>query len=136
MFHISWALALGFNPRDGDAVETGGTAGDVRTWFFDINLVVAGHRFPARAGFVYSPILARGGLLGRADFFNAFNVGFDQRGLRLLYEPSRSAFALDGLQPALAPELMRVASPTTTIEHAAAHAASLRQNHPRRTTHV
>jgi hypothetical protein len=81
------ALALGFRPSEEDVVETGGTAGDARTWFFDLQLVVAGKRFPARAGFVYTPALARRGLLGRADFFNAFSVGFDQRGLRVLLNP-------------------------------------------------
>lgn len=81
LFNADIALALGFTLTLGQEHPIGGIGGNAVAWDFDVVLSVAGERVPAKIGF--SPTSPREfGLLGRTDFFAAFHVGFDQRGLQ------------------------------------------------------
>jgi len=85
-FHADFAQVLGFSLDPAAAVSTNGIGGTVQSWQFDIHLTVRGKRFPARVSF--SPTWHKAfGLLGRNDFFTAFDVGFDQTGGRALLRP-------------------------------------------------
>jgi hypothetical protein len=104
LFNDQWAGVLGLVLTPGAQVSIGGigTAGAI-AWFFDIHLTVKSRRFPARVGF--SPSSPREfGLLGRAGFFDAFRLGFDNPGARLLYNtygPAPAAAATPVAPPAL-----------------------------------
>ena len=85
LFNDQWAGVLGLVLTPGAEVPIGGigAAGAV-AWFFNIHLTVKSRRFAAQVGF--SPNTPKQfGLLGRAGFFDAFNLGFDNPGVRLLY---------------------------------------------------
>lgn len=84
MFHASFAQALGFQLDPAAKFETGGTAGKVDTWAFDIYLHVEGRRFRSTVAFVNTMSLQAHGLLGRGDFFLRFGVGIDEPGKMLL----------------------------------------------------
>lgn len=77
LFNDQFGAALGLNLSSGQISNTQGVGGVISTVSFDIFLTVLGKRFPARVSFSgqWNP---RFGLLGRADFFEAFRVGFDQ----------------------------------------------------------
>lgn len=87
MFHSSWMTVLGLHLASATATEwVQGVGGLVRSWEFDIHLMVAGKRFPARAVFS-DGVPMEFGLLGRRDFFHAFQVGFDEAAQRVLLAP-------------------------------------------------
>ncbi|MFI5387164.1 MAG: hypothetical protein ACHQ50_13720 [Fimbriimonadales bacterium] len=84
LFNSQFAQSLGFTLTPGAGRKTEGIGGEITEWYFDVYLRVGGKRFLASVGF--SPDWpATFGLLGRDDFFEAFAVGFDQRGQRVLY---------------------------------------------------
>ena len=87
MFHSSWMTVLGLHPVAAAVTAlVQGVGGPVLSWEFDLHLMVVGTRFPARAAF--SDGVPRAfGLLGRRDFFQAFQVGFDEAAQRVLLEP-------------------------------------------------
>jgi hypothetical protein len=84
MFNTEHAKALGLalNPA---AVEKGsGVGGDAEMWIHTIELVVAGRTIKADVAF--SPTCPEEfGLLGRADFFERFRIGIEQRERRFHY---------------------------------------------------
>jgi hypothetical protein len=84
MFNLAWATPLGLVLTPGAEEPIGGVGGGAVAWFFNIHLTVKSKRFAARVGFG-STIPREFGLLGRDAFFDAFNLGFDNPGLRLLY---------------------------------------------------
>lgn len=87
LFHIEHALALGLvlNPAMAQQVESvGGTS---QAWYFDIQLSVGSELFSARVGFS-AGCPREFGLLGREDFFRAFDVAFQQTQLRFLLQPT------------------------------------------------
>jgi len=83
LFNEQYALGIGLDLSKGHVSTTRGVGGQITLVYFDIFLTVRSHRFPARVGFSqqWPPQF---GLLGRSDFFQAFNVGFDQRNQQVL----------------------------------------------------
>jgi hypothetical protein len=77
LFNMQFAIALGLNPAPTPDRVGSGVGGGLDVWDFDIFMSAYGKRFAARVGFspAWSPTV---GLLGRADFFSAFHVGFDE----------------------------------------------------------
>jgi hypothetical protein len=88
LFHVEWAALLGLHIDPGKAVVVTGIGGGTKCWFLDLYISVAKNRFPAKVGFT-EMVSKDAGLLGRADFFQAFDVGFDQRGARVLFHELR-----------------------------------------------
>jgi hypothetical protein len=84
MFNQAWAGPLGLVLTPGAEEAIGGIGGSAVAWFFNIHLTVKSKRFASRVGFG-STIPREFGLLGREVFFDTFNLGFDNPGLRLLY---------------------------------------------------
>ncbi len=83
LFNSDILQVLGLNLADGRLAPTQGVGGTIDVFRFDIYLAAQGRRFPASVGF--SPSWPRQfGLLGRDDFFSAFQVGFDQSNRRVL----------------------------------------------------
>jgi hypothetical protein len=86
LFHADWAEAFGIalDPQQWQVTQVPG--GSVSIWFHEMELEVCGMSLQCSIGF--SPAAPRAfGLLGRADFFRAFLVGFDHRGASVLLEP-------------------------------------------------
>jgi hypothetical protein len=86
-FNLQFAAVLGLALDPTKATTTQGVGGQAQCWEFDIHLTVLGKRFPGRVGFssTWPPVF---GLLGRADFFGAFQVGIDEIRQRALFHPS------------------------------------------------
>lgn len=87
IFHSSLIPVLGLNQAT--AVSSGmirGVGGLTRSWSFWLDLHVVELRFRSLVSF--SPGVSKSyGLLGRRDFFQAFQVGFDEAARRVLLEP-------------------------------------------------
>ena len=84
LFHEDIAVAMGLALSPPEIAQ--GQTQELAIRYADVILKVAGKQFAARAGFSRgAPMWA--GFLGRADFFRAFDVGFDERGQRLLLQP-------------------------------------------------
>lgn len=84
MFNSQHALALGLALDPALARVGSGVGGHTQIWVHQIDLVVAGRTITAPVAF--SPGCPPGfGLLGRADFFDRFQIGIEQRNARLLY---------------------------------------------------
>jgi hypothetical protein len=77
LFNLQFAQALGFTVDPTKVKTTRGVGGTVDVWNFDLHILAFGKRLPARIGFSANWTSAFG-LLGREDFFVAFQVGFDQ----------------------------------------------------------
>ena len=88
LFHRDWATPLGLVIDPTRPALTTGIGGDAQVWYFDIALSVFGKSFTASVGFSDS-VPKPFGLLGRADFFAAFSVGFDQSNEQLLLNAIR-----------------------------------------------
>lgn len=84
LFDKQIALVLGLTLDPSTTEPLDGVGGTSRGWYYDL-FSVAGKRFPARVCFADWRLDC--GLLGRADFFKAFNVGFDQRNSRFHLHP-------------------------------------------------
>lgn len=84
MFHSQHALALGLTLDPAHATVAAGIGGNASMWLHEIELVVAGKTITATIAFSPGcPLLY--GLLGRADFFEQFHIGVEQRDRQLLY---------------------------------------------------
>ena len=86
IFHEDFATPLGLVLDPSLARPVSGIGGGAPAWFFDLYLSAAGKRFRAEIGFSQG-VPREFGLLGRADFFMAFNVGFSQRTSQFLLHP-------------------------------------------------
>jgi hypothetical protein len=84
MFHTQHALALGLTLDPAQAQVGSGVGGNAQMWLHTIELVVAGATITASVAFSPGCPLNHG-LLGRADFFERFRIGIEQRDHRLLY---------------------------------------------------
>lgn len=87
LFHEDWARAFGLDLQRPSDHSTVGIGGESPVWFFDMQLWVLGKSVQGPVGF--SPGVPRAfGLLGRADFFSTFSVGFDHKHEQVLLEPA------------------------------------------------
>ena len=87
LFSAALAPALGIDLTQ--LAGTGaarGVGGEDRVDAVDVEMYVAGVRFPARLSFSENWTNAFG-LLGRADFFRAFRVAFDERAEAVFLDP-------------------------------------------------
>lgn len=84
MFHTQHALALGLALDPAQVRAGSGVGGGTQYWLHKIDLVVAGTTITTAVAFS-SGCPPNYGLLGRADFFDRFRVGIEQRDGRLLY---------------------------------------------------
>ena len=93
LFSAGLAPALGIDlshlpaPRVGSARGVGGAESVVAV---DVQMSVVGVRFSARIHFS-SAWSTEFGLLGRADFFRAFRVAFDERAETFFFDPYNAA---------------------------------------------
>ena len=85
-FNDAWAQPLGIDLTKYPTGSSTGIGGGGTSRHVPVMLTACGKRFSATVSF--SPLAPTPfGLLGRADFFEAFNVGFDQRNYQLLVQP-------------------------------------------------
>ena len=84
IFHTQWALAFRLPLDPAKSESGGGIGGGIRIWRHKIHLIALGERIEADVGFT-DGCPKEFGLLGRADFFLAFNLGFDQKSSRFLF---------------------------------------------------
>jgi hypothetical protein len=86
-FNAELLVPLGLNWDNGRLGNIRGVTGaPEEARIFDLRLTVCGHAFISSVQFTKSHI-REFGLLGRADFFRAFRVGFDQRSEVTLLHP-------------------------------------------------
>lgn len=84
LFNLQWALAFGLPLDPTKAEPGGGVGGAIKVWRHKIHLIALGQRIEADVAFTDGWRMEFG-LLGRADFFPFFDLGFDQAGNRFLY---------------------------------------------------
>lgn len=86
MFNAAFALPLGIELSLYPDEPSTGIGGSAPAKLVPIRMVIFGRRIDATVQF--SPAIPQSfGLLGRADFFGAFSVGFNQRNLQVLLHP-------------------------------------------------
>lgn len=86
LFHADWAEVFGITLDPQQLQVTQGLGGSIPVWFHEMELEVCGMLLLCRVGF--SPAAPRAfGLLGRADFFSAFLVGFKHPDAVVLLQP-------------------------------------------------
>ena len=77
LFHASIGDALGMRPEDGPEGDLGGVVGGSKgkAYYHKMKLILCGSMISITAGF--SRTLSVAAILGRAGFFDNFNVTFD-----------------------------------------------------------
>lgn len=89
LFHTDWAEVFGITLEPQRLQTTQGVGASIPIWFHEMELEVCGKALRCPVGF--SPAAPRAfGLLGRADFFSAFLVGFNHPDAWVLLEPLRA----------------------------------------------
>jgi len=86
MFNAAFAVPLGIDLSLYPDDSSSGLGGSVPVKLVPIRMVVFGKSIDATVQFGMA-IPQSFGLLGRADFFGAFSVGFNQRNLQVLLHP-------------------------------------------------
>jgi predicted aspartyl protease len=87
------AEAIGLNLANGEYKELGPPTGVVPARLHDVTMEIEGYRFPCRAAFTEVPI-RRACLLGRAGFFNLWQIGFREAISELYLSPDPLALDL------------------------------------------
>lgn len=87
LFHRQFALILGIDLSGVTKERTAGIGGGADVWYYDVFLTVSAKRFPARVGFS-DQAPTQFGLLGRDDFFRAFQIAFDQAKTQVHLHPA------------------------------------------------
>lgn len=86
LFRREVAEHLGLNIREGKPMTlTGAFAHEATVYLHKLNLVVAGKQFEAEIGF-WTGYRGRFNLIGRQDFFQEFQVTYDDKARRLRLE--------------------------------------------------
>jgi hypothetical protein len=86
MFHADFAHLLGLDLETGQVAAVGGVGGSTTARLFTLDVLAGGQRYQDLVAFG-DQLPRTFGLLGRRRVFQAFAVGFDERGAQLLLDP-------------------------------------------------
>ena len=86
LFHATVAASLGLELKRGKKEHLGGIAGGITSYVHSVKCSIAGYPFKCRIAFS-EEISMPYQIIGRLDFFESFNVTFDESDQRIYITP-------------------------------------------------